>query len=87
MSIFLSERMRQILQMVIEDYILTAEPVGSRTISRKSNLGSKSGHHPKYYVGFRRAGTSLPTLHFGGQSSYRKGISYSMSIRFSMSMN
>jgi heat-inducible transcriptional repressor len=31
--------MRQILQMVIEDYILTAEPVGSRTISKKSNLG------------------------------------------------
>jgi heat-inducible transcriptional repressor len=39
MGLFLSERMRQILQMVIEDYILTAEPVGSRTISKKSNLG------------------------------------------------
>ena len=38
MGTLLSERMRQILQMVIEDYILTAEPVGSRTISRKSNL-------------------------------------------------
>lgn len=39
MSFFLSERMRQVLQMVIEDYILTAEPVGSRTIAKKSNLG------------------------------------------------
>ncbi len=39
MSFFLSGRMRQILQMVIEDYILTAEPVGSRTISKKSTLG------------------------------------------------
>jgi heat-inducible transcriptional repressor len=39
MNIFLSERMRQILQVAIEDYILTAEPVGSRTISRKSTLG------------------------------------------------
>ena len=39
MSLFLSERMRQILQMVIEDYILTAEPVGSRTIAKKSSLG------------------------------------------------
>jgi heat-inducible transcriptional repressor len=39
MVFFISERMRQILQMVIEDYILTAEPVGSRTISKKSNLG------------------------------------------------
>jgi len=42
MSFFLSGRMRQILQMVIEDYILTAEPVGSRTISKKLNLGLSS---------------------------------------------
>lgn len=33
-----SERMRQVLKMIIDDYILTAEPVGSRTISKKSNL-------------------------------------------------
>jgi len=38
MDIFLSERMRQILGIVIENYILAAEPVGSRTISKKSNL-------------------------------------------------
>jgi len=37
-DLFLSERMKQILQMVIEDYILSAEPVGSRTIAGKSNL-------------------------------------------------
>src|SRR4030043_81962 len=37
-DLFLSERMRQVLQMVIEDYILSAEPVGSRTISGKSTL-------------------------------------------------
>jgi heat-inducible transcriptional repressor len=38
MDLFLSERMRLILQSVIEDYILTAEPVGSRTISKEPNL-------------------------------------------------
>jgi heat-inducible transcriptional repressor len=38
MEPFLNERMKRILAMVVEDYILTAEPVGSRTISRKSNL-------------------------------------------------
>src|SRR4030043_164270 len=38
MGFSLSERMRRILESVIEDYILTAEPVGSRTISRKSDL-------------------------------------------------
>jgi heat-inducible transcriptional repressor len=30
--------MRRILEVIIEDYILTAEPVGSRTISKKSDL-------------------------------------------------
>jgi len=35
----LDERKRQILQAIIDDYISTAEPVGSRTIARKSDLG------------------------------------------------
>ncbi len=38
MDFLLSERERRILEMIIEDYILTAEPVGSRTISRKLSL-------------------------------------------------
>jgi heat-inducible transcriptional repressor len=38
MDLFLSERMRRILEIVIEGYILSAEPVGSRTISKKSSL-------------------------------------------------
>lgn len=35
----LTERQKKILQLVIDDYIETAEPVGSRTIARKYNLG------------------------------------------------
>ena len=35
----LSDRKKKILQLIIEDYIETAEPVGSRTIARKYNLG------------------------------------------------
>lgn len=35
----LDERKKKILQAIINDYILTAEPVGSRTIARKYNLG------------------------------------------------
>lgn len=35
----LNERKRKILQIIIEDYIATAEPVGSRTISRKYEVG------------------------------------------------
>lgn len=35
----LDDRKRQILQAIIDDYISTAEPIGSRTIARKYNLG------------------------------------------------
>ena len=34
----LTERSRHILEAIIEDYILTAEPIGSRTISRRQGL-------------------------------------------------
>ena len=35
----LNERKKQILKSIIDDYILTAQPVGSRTIARKHELG------------------------------------------------
>ena len=35
----LDERKRQVLQAIIDDYISTAEPIGSRTIARKYALG------------------------------------------------
>ena len=34
----LSNRMKEVLKIVVEDYTLTAEPVSSMTISRKSGL-------------------------------------------------
>ncbi len=38
MDINLNDRGRRILEAVIQDYILTAEPVGSRTLAKKYNL-------------------------------------------------
>jgi heat-inducible transcriptional repressor len=35
----LSERQRLVLQAIIDDYIQTAEPVGSRTISKRPDIG------------------------------------------------
>lgn len=35
----MDERKRKILQAIIHDYIMTAEPVGSRTIARKYDMG------------------------------------------------
>ncbi len=38
----MDERKRKILQAIIDDYIGTAEPIGSRTIARKHELGLSS---------------------------------------------
>lgn len=42
MTLHLTGRMKEILRMVIEDYIYTADPVSSMTISRRSDLGLSS---------------------------------------------
>ena len=38
----LNDRKKKILQAIIDEYIGTAEPVGSRAISKKENLGLSS---------------------------------------------
>ena len=38
----MDERKRRILRAIIDDYILTGVPVGSRTISRKYEMGLSS---------------------------------------------
>ncbi|WP_157677232.1 heat-inducible transcriptional repressor HrcA [Dehalobacterium formicoaceticum] len=38
----MDERKKQILQAIVNDYVTTAEPVGSRTISKKYGLGVSS---------------------------------------------
>lgn len=39
---FLDDRKKKILQSIIDDYISTAEPIGSRTVARKHELGLSS---------------------------------------------
>ncbi len=38
----IDDRKLQILRAIIQDYISTGEPVGSRTIAKKYNLGVSS---------------------------------------------
>ena len=38
----LDDRKKRILKAIVDDYISTAEPVGSRTIEKKYNLGLSS---------------------------------------------
>ena len=42
MIVIMDERKKNILHALIQDYIATAEPIGSRTIARKYNLGVSS---------------------------------------------
>ena len=37
-----NDRKKRILQVIVEDFILTNTPVGSRTISKSSGLGVSS---------------------------------------------
>jgi heat-inducible transcriptional repressor len=41
-TVDLGERKKKILQAIIEDFIITADPVGSRTIAKKHDLGLSS---------------------------------------------
>lgn len=50
----LDERKQKILLAIIQDYTLTAEPVGSRTIARKYNLGVSSATIRMKAARFRR---------------------------------
>ena len=38
----LNERKTKILEAIVQDYIATAEPIGSRTIAKKYELGISS---------------------------------------------
>ena len=42
MRLVIDDRKLQILRAIIQDYISTGEPVGSRTIAKKYNLGVSS---------------------------------------------
>ena len=63
----LDSRKLQILQAIINDYIITAEPVGSRTVARKYNLGISSAT-------IRNEMSDLEEMGFGAASHIsRKG--------------
>ena len=52
----LDARKQKILQVIVQDYIASAEPVGSRTIARKYDLGRQSGDDPQRDVRFGNDG-------------------------------
>lgn len=67
----LNDRKRKILQAIIDEYIGTAEPVGSRSISKKENLGLSSATIRNEMADLEGNGLSDTTAYFGGTYSVR----------------
>ena len=65
----LSERKKAILQAIIEDYIQTAEPVGSRTIAKKYNLGISSATIRNEMSDLEEMGFSCDSSSYYGETS------------------
>ncbi len=70
----LSDRKIQILQAIINDYIETAEPVGSRTIAKKYNLGISSATIRNEMSDLEEMGLILQPHASSGKNSFRYGL-------------
>ena len=75
MDSFISERMRRVLEIIVEDYIQTAEPVGSRVTSRKSNLNLSPATIRNIMSDLEELGLLLSTPSLGRKSSHGEGTS------------
>ena len=70
----LSDRKIQILQAIINDYIETAEPVGSRTIAKKYNLGISSATIRNEMSDLEGNGADFTAARIQRQNSFRYGL-------------
>ena len=67
----LDDRKLKILQTIIKTYLETGEPVGSRTISKYTDLNLSSAT----IRGFGRSGIYHTASYIGGKNSFRQRIS------------
>ena len=69
----LNERKIMVLQAIIDDYIRSAEPVGSRTIARRYNLGVSPATIRNEMADLEEAGYIIQP-HFSGRIPRIKAI-------------
>ena len=72
----LGERDTWVLKTVVAQYIVTGEPVGSRTVAKTSGLQPLAGHHPQPHAGPGRAGLPQPAPPSAGRIPTPKGLRY-----------
>ena len=76
MELFLRERMRRILEAVVEDYTLSGEPVGSKTISAKSNLQLSPATIPTIMADLAELGLLYQPHPSAGRIPTEKGLRF-----------
>ncbi len=76
MDSFLSERMRRVLEFIIEDYIQTAEPVGSRITSKKSNLNLSAATIRNIMADLEEMGLLYQPHHSAGRIPTERGLRF-----------
>lgn len=69
----LNERKLKILQAIVSDFIRSAEPVGSRTLSRKYEMGISPATIRNEMADLEEMGFDS-SLHFGRKGALHKGV-------------
>ncbi len=70
----LSERKLRILQAIISDFITTAEPVGSRTLSKKFDLGISPATIRNEMADLEEMGFSDASAHISRSRAVRESL-------------
>ena len=70
----LDERKTKILDAIIRNYLETGEPVGSRTISKYTDLNLSSATIRNEMADLEELGYIVQASHIGGQDSFRQRI-------------
>jgi heat-inducible transcriptional repressor len=63
----IGKREREVLTAIVETFISTGEPVGSRTLSRSNREGLSPATHSQRDGGFVRRGISGAAAHLAGR--------------------
>jgi heat-inducible transcriptional repressor len=80
----LSQRSRQILEAIVEDYIATAEPVGSSAVAKRHSLALSSATVRNVMASLEELGLLVSPHTSAGRIPYRQGLSAFMLIPWSV---
>ena len=72
----ITERQQQILKLIIQEYVATGRPVGSKTLTERYNVGVSSATIRNEMADLEELGFLEKNTHLVGKNSLRKGLSF-----------